>query len=122
MEVVSDTVCPWCFVGESGCTFMAPNGDSLPNCLFGDTGKRRLEVAMARLKGQDARVEFEVRWYPYQLNPTAPAQGKGGCQEVLQHMPMYVVNFRHAMEQAVASSKCTRRSLDRTGWHKCCPI
>ena len=46
IDVVSDVVCPWCYVG-----------------------KRRLEAAL-RVAG-----EAEVRWRPFQLDPTIPADG-----------------------------------------------
>jgi len=49
VEVVSDVICPWCYVG-----------------------KRRLEQA-ATLVGHDLRLS--IRWRPFQLNPTMP---KGG--------------------------------------------
>ena len=48
IEVVSDVVCPWCFIG-----------------------KRRLEKALALLGKQDT----QIRWKPFQLNPSAPKQG-----------------------------------------------
>ena len=48
IEVVSDVVCPWCFVG-----------------------KRRLERAIA-----SAAVPATIRWHPYQLDPTIPPEGK----------------------------------------------
>jgi predicted DsbA family dithiol-disulfide isomerase len=48
IQVVSDVVCPWCFIG-----------------------KRRLEKALALLGRQDAAVE----WKPFQLNPDAPPEG-----------------------------------------------
>lgn len=49
IDVVSDVVCPWCFVG-----------------------KKRLEQALELAPEVDA----EVRWRPYQLDPAIPAQGK----------------------------------------------
>jgi predicted DsbA family dithiol-disulfide isomerase len=49
IEIYSDVVCPWCFIG-----------------------KRRLEQALERI-GAAQRVQ--VRWRPFQLNPTMP---KGG--------------------------------------------
>ena len=51
IDVVSDVVCPWCYIG-----------------------KRKLEAAldMARAAGLPAA---EVRWHPFQLNPELPAQG-----------------------------------------------
>jgi predicted DsbA family dithiol-disulfide isomerase len=48
IDVVSDTVCPWCFIG-----------------------KRRLEQALA----QRPDMEFDVRWRPYQLDPGVPKEG-----------------------------------------------
>ena len=50
LEVVSDAICPWCYVG-----------------------KRRLAKALALL-AQDG-LTFTVRWLPFQLNPDMP---KGG--------------------------------------------
>ena len=49
LEVASDVVCPWCYIG-----------------------KRRLEKALDLLKGE---LEVEVRWLPFQLNPDLPAGG-----------------------------------------------
>src|SRR5260370_32035235 len=47
VDIVSDVICPWCFVG-----------------------KRRLERALKALPGGKT---VQVRWLPYQLNPPAPA-------------------------------------------------
>ncbi len=47
IDVVSDVVCPWCYLG-----------------------KRRLEQAIAQTEGSIA-----VRWRPYQLDPTIPEGG-----------------------------------------------
>jgi predicted DsbA family dithiol-disulfide isomerase len=49
IEVVSDVICPWCYIG-----------------------KRRLEKALASLDGE---IEAEVRWLPFQLNPGMPREG-----------------------------------------------
>ncbi|CAN1181070.1 Uncharacterized protein YwbO [Linum perenne] len=49
IDVSSDTVCPWCLVG-----------------------KRNLDKAIAA--SQDT-YDFEVRWHPYFLNPSAPKEG-----------------------------------------------
>jgi len=48
IDVISDTVCPWCYIG-----------------------KRRLERALS-LRPQ---LSFDVRWRPFQLDPTTPAEG-----------------------------------------------
>lgn len=48
IDIVSDTVCPWCFVG-----------------------KRRLERAIA----QRPELDFEIHWHPFQLNPDLPEEG-----------------------------------------------
>jgi predicted DsbA family dithiol-disulfide isomerase len=49
VDVISDVICPWCFIG-----------------------KRRLEKAVAAL---DAPHEVRVRWLPFQLNPALPKEG-----------------------------------------------
>jgi len=49
IDVVSDVVCPWCFLG-----------------------KRRLEAAVAAVPD----VEVNLRWRPFQLDPTIPPEGK----------------------------------------------
>ena len=48
VEVFSDVICPWCYVG-----------------------KRRLERALAAAGRGDVRV----RWLPFQLNPRMPKEG-----------------------------------------------
>lgn len=49
VDVISDVVCPWCFIGQ-----------------------RRLEKAVAALP----EIDVDVRWRPYQLDPTIPPEGK----------------------------------------------
>ncbi|KAK1562272.1 hypothetical protein Q3G72_009227 [Acer saccharum] len=49
IDVSSDTVCPWCFVG-----------------------KRNLDKAVAASKDH---YDFEIRWHPFFLNPSAPKEG-----------------------------------------------
>ena len=48
IDVVSDAVCPWCYIG-----------------------KRNLEAALADLP----ELDVEVRWRPYQLDATIPPEG-----------------------------------------------
>ena len=52
VDVVSDVVCPWCYIG-----------------------KRRLEAALARLREAEPELPVEVRWHPFQLNPDLPREG-----------------------------------------------
>jgi predicted DsbA family dithiol-disulfide isomerase len=49
VDVVSDVVCPWCFIGQ-----------------------KRLDKAIAAAGG----VDVHVRWRPFQLDPTIPPEGK----------------------------------------------
>ena len=52
IDVVSDVVCPWCYIGQ-----------------------RRLAEALAQLPDDDDARRAPVRWHPFQLNPDLPAQG-----------------------------------------------
>lgn len=49
IQIYSDVICPWCFVG-----------------------KRRLERALRQIGGA---LKVDVTWRPFQLNPTMPKQG-----------------------------------------------
>jgi predicted DsbA family dithiol-disulfide isomerase len=49
IDVISDVICPWCYIG-----------------------KKRLEKAIAAL---DSQHDVQVRWLPFQLNPTMPKEG-----------------------------------------------
>ncbi len=48
LEIVSDVICPWCFIG-----------------------KRRLEKALAAVPG----LSVDVVWRPFELNPDMPEEG-----------------------------------------------
>ncbi|MCB1493129.1 MAG: DsbA family oxidoreductase [Rhodobiaceae bacterium] len=48
IDIVSDVMCPWCFIG-----------------------KRRLERALPLLDG----LAVDIRWRPFQLDPTLPPEG-----------------------------------------------
>jgi predicted DsbA family dithiol-disulfide isomerase len=50
LDIVSDTICPWCYVG-----------------------KRHLEAALPILRAEG--YAFELRWRPFQLNPDMPRAG-----------------------------------------------
>jgi predicted DsbA family dithiol-disulfide isomerase len=49
VEIVSDVICPWCYIG-----------------------KRRFEKALALVDGE---IETRVVWRPFQLNPRMPREG-----------------------------------------------
>ena len=48
VDIISDAVCPWCFIG-----------------------KKRLEKSIDNFKS----IEFDINWYPFQLNPEMPQEG-----------------------------------------------
>ncbi len=48
IDVISDVVCPWCFLGQ-----------------------KRLDRAMELAEG----IDVDVRWRPYQLDPSIPPEG-----------------------------------------------
>jgi predicted DsbA family dithiol-disulfide isomerase len=52
IDVVSDVVCPWCYIG-----------------------KRKLEAALATLHAAEPELAVAVRWHPFELNPDLPAEG-----------------------------------------------
>jgi len=52
VDVVSDVVCPWCYIG-----------------------KRRLAAALERVAAEGAAEVAPVRWRPFELNPDIPLQG-----------------------------------------------
>jgi predicted DsbA family dithiol-disulfide isomerase len=51
ISIVSDTVCPWCYVG-----------------------KNRLELAIAQHLKSNPNDTFTTSWHPFYLNPDAPKQ------------------------------------------------
>ncbi|PBB30693.1 DsbA family protein [Mesorhizobium sp. M1A.F.Ca.IN.020.06.1.1] len=56
IDVVSDVVCPWCFIGQ-----------------------KRLDRAIAAA----ADIDVHVRWRPFQLDPTIPQGGMGRREYML---------------------------------------
>ena len=71
IDIVSDFVCPWCFIGKS-----------------------RLKSAVAEVQAKHPKVRFQFNWLPYFLDPNTPAAGEsyrayleakfGGAKEVDQ--------------------------------------
>lgn len=57
IDVVSDVVCPWCYIG-----------------------KRRLEKAIEQLAGQ---VDVELEFHPFELNPDMPKEGKNQKEHLI---------------------------------------
>ena len=78
VDVVSDVVCPWCYIGQ-----------------------KRLDSAVAALP----EIEVDIRWRPFQLDPTIPAEGldrkdymvrKFGSEERLREMNARIVPLGEA--------------------------
>ncbi|KAG0270593.1 hypothetical protein BGZ95_001632 [Linnemannia exigua] len=65
IDIVSDTVCPWCYVG-----------------------KKRLEKAITAFKStpEHKDVQFQIDWHPYQLDPSA-------SKVPIKKMDMYASKF-----------------------------
>jgi len=53
IEIVSDVVCPWCFIGL-----------------------RRLERAIEIVRAEQADFQYVLRWWPFFLNPDTPPEGE----------------------------------------------
>jgi predicted DsbA family dithiol-disulfide isomerase len=53
IDIVSDVVCPWCFIG-----------------------KRRLEAALRELKSERPDIVPRIRWLPFFLDPDTPEAGE----------------------------------------------
>ncbi len=52
VDIVSDVVCPWCYIG-----------------------KRKLEAALTELEACEPGLAILRRWHPFQLNPDLPVEG-----------------------------------------------
>ena len=52
IDVISDVVCPWCYIG-----------------------RRRLGTALAQFAAEEPQVRTLVSWHPFQLNPDLPREG-----------------------------------------------
>jgi predicted DsbA family dithiol-disulfide isomerase len=87
IEIYSDIVCPWCYVG-----------------------KRRLERALSQLP----TIRTEVTWRPFQLNPTMPNEGmdrtayleaKFGGLDAFHRLEEHVIAAGHSEEIPFAFEK-----------------
>lgn len=54
IDIVSDVMCPWCIIGY-----------------------RQLAIAL-----EDRKVDHEIHWHPFELNPNMPAEG----QDIGEHL------------------------------------
>jgi predicted DsbA family dithiol-disulfide isomerase len=81
IDVVSDVVCPWCFLG-----------------------KRKLDAAMKQVPN----FEYEVRWRPFQLDPTIPPEGKSRHEYMSAKFgPEKIAEIHARLEQAGAEEGVT---------------
>lgn len=53
IEIVSDVVCPWCFIGL-----------------------RRLQRAIELVRQEHPDFQYTIRWWPFFLNPDSPSEGE----------------------------------------------
>jgi predicted DsbA family dithiol-disulfide isomerase len=91
LEIWSDVVCPWCYVG-----------------------KRRLEAALRRLPDGD---DVQVRWRSFQLDPEAPpARDLPSDEHLAAKYGMSVEDARglNAQMTALAAGEGLEYHLDRT--------
>ena len=91
IEIYSDVVCPWCYIG-----------------------KRRLERALDQLNGA---ARARITWRPYQLNPTIPEDGmdrttylaaKFGSLDAFRQMEEHVLSAGAAERIPFAFDKISR--------------
>jgi len=91
VEIWSDVVCPWCYVG-----------------------KRRFEAALA---GFEHRDEVELTWRSFQLDPHAPREREGSSAEHLASkygMSVEQAERSNAQMTELAASEGLEYHLDRT--------
>ena len=88
IDVFSDVVCPWCFVG-----------------------KRRLEQALAAAKVTDA----DIHWHAFQLNPDLPAEGVDRRQYLEAKFGPDAMERIHARLDDVGRSVGIEFQFDRIG-------
>ncbi len=91
VEIWSDVVCPWCYIG-----------------------KRRFEAALAQFEHRD---QVEVIWRSYQLDPNAPRHGEQKTTEMLAQK--YGVSVEQAAKMqarvsAIAAQEGLEYHLDQT--------
>src|SRR3989442_4641979 len=85
IEIASDVICPWCYIG-----------------------KRRLEKALSLLDGE---VKPDIRWLPFQFNPDMPTGGMARAE----HRKAKFGSAERAQplaERSDANGRCERIAFD----------
>jgi predicted DsbA family dithiol-disulfide isomerase len=82
IDIVSDTVCPWCYVG-----------------------KKKLEIAIAEYKKQNpgSQDSFATSWKAFYLNPDAPKTGKKNPS--ITHSPVSCILEREQGNMTIERSE-----------------
>ena len=78
VEIWSDVVCPWCYIG-----------------------KRRFEDALSKFEGAD---DVEVEWRSFELDPNAPRELEGKLDEILAKKYRATPQQARAMMQRVVDA------------------
>jgi predicted DsbA family dithiol-disulfide isomerase len=86
IDIISDVVCPWCYVA-----------------------KRQLERALA----QRPALQPEIRWFPYQLHPEAPAEGYPYRETIERRYGQQMIDMMFARITAAAAAVGLELHLDR---------
>jgi len=103
LDIVSDTICPWCYVG-----------------------KRRIDCAIEELAAEGLTIT--TRWLPFELNPKMPTggmnrreyrSGKFGSWEHSQRLDAQVaaegaregISFRHDLMERAPNTRASHRLI-----------
>lgn len=86
IDIISDVVCPWCYVA-----------------------KRQLERALA----QRPALQPEIRWFPYQLHPEAPAEGYPYRETIERKYGRQMIDMMFARITAAGAAVGLELHLDR---------
>lgn len=86
IDIISDVVCPWCYVG-----------------------KKQLERALAKRP----QLQTEIRWFPYQLHPEAPAEGYPYRETIERKYGRQMIDMMFARITAAGAAVGLELHLDR---------
>ena len=86
IDIISDVVCPWCYVG-----------------------KKQLERALTKRP----QLQTEIRWFPYQLHPEAPAEGYPYRETIERKYGRQMIDGMFARLAAAGKSVGIEFQLDR---------